>query len=126
MKQLARKLRHNQTDAENLLWRHLRNRQLNGFKFRRQYWIESYIVDFACVEQKIVVELDGGQHASETMRTNDRKRTAFLESHGFKVLRFWNNEIIQETKAVLETIMAVLQNTTPHPTLSPQRGEGER
>ncbi len=125
MKHFARNLRHNQTDVENLLWRHIRNRQLGGFKFRRQYWIENYIVDFVCVEKRTVIELDGGQHANDTMTENDRQRTGLLESRGFKVLRYWNNEVIHNTQAVLENILTVLQNTTPHPPLSPQRGEGQ-
>lgn len=125
MKQLARTLRHNQTDAENLLWRHLRNQQLSGFKFRRQYWIENYIVDFVCIKQGIVIELDGGQHASNAILASDKKRTAFLESRGFKVLRFWNNEILANTEGVLEHVLSVLNETTPHPTLSPRRGDGQ-
>lgn len=126
MKQLARNLRHDQTDAESLLWRHLRDRRLDGFKFRRQYWIESYIVDFICVERRTVVEVDGSQHAEEIKVASDKKRTAFLKSRGFNVLRFWNNEIINDTDAVLENILTTLRNTTPHPPLSPQWGEGQK
>lgn len=125
MKQLARNLRRNQTDAERLLWRRLRDRQLAGFKFRRQYWIENHIVDFACVEKGLIVELDGSQHANEAFNTNDEQRTAFLAGRGLKVLRFWNNEVIGNTEAVLESILAVLLDT-PHPSLSPQRGEGNK
>ncbi|MGH2637880.1 MAG: endonuclease domain-containing protein [Rhabdochlamydiaceae bacterium] len=124
MKQLARNLRHVQTDAEAQLWRHLRNRQLGGFKFRRQYWIGNYIVDFVCVEHSLIVEIDGGQHAHEVIASQDQARTAFLEKQGFRVLRFWNNEVLGNTQSVLESILSVLQNITPHPPLSPQRGEG--
>lgn len=116
MKQLARNLRQNQTDAEQRLWSHLRNRQLEGYKFKRQYWIENYIVDFVCIERQIVVELDGGQHANEPVAANDQKRSAFLEAHGFKVLRFWNNEIFDNIEGVRESILAALQT---HPSPSP-------
>ena len=98
----ARELRNNSTDAERLLWRYLRNRQLEGVKFRRQQPIEAYIVDFVSFDKRIVIELDGGQHA-ENME-HDEKRNACLRANGFFVLRFWNNEVIENTKGVLEVI----------------------
>lgn len=98
----ARELRNNSTDAERLLWRYLKNSQLEGVKFRRQQPIEAYIVDFVSFEKKIVVELDGGQHA-ETIES-DEQRDDCLCRNGFIVLRFWNNEIIKNSEGILEVI----------------------
>ena len=82
-KQLARTLRKNQTDAENWLWRNLRNRELGGWKFRRQYWIGNYVVDFVCIEKKLIIELDGGQHALQVEQ--DDQRSVFLKEKGYQV-----------------------------------------
>ena len=92
------------------MWKHLRNRQLYNYKFRRQFPIEPYIADFACLELKLIIELDGGQHAN---RINyDEQRSLFLEKRGFKVIRFWNNDVIENTEGVLEAIrLAVLEIT---------------
>lgn len=98
----AKELRNNSTDAERLLWRYLRNRQLEGVKFRRQQQIESYIVDFIAFEKRIIVELDGGQHAESTRY--DEQRDACLNSNGFVVVRFWNNDVIENIEGVLEVI----------------------
>jgi len=119
MKNLSRNLRTNQTDAEQLLWKHLRNRLFMGTKFRRQQIIESYIVDFVCFEQRLIVEIDGGQHADQVER--DARRTVYLESQGFRVVRFWNNEALNNIEGVLETIRSEL--ISPHPAPLPQ---GER
>ncbi|BBL58979.1 endonuclease domain-containing protein [Methylomonas koyamae] len=105
----ARSLRKTQTDAEHLLWRHLRNRQLCGQKFRRQFPIDSFIVDFVCLEVKLIVELDGGQHAKQI--EYDEKRTEQLQKRGFKVTRFWNNDVFQNTSGVLEAIRMALLST---------------
>ena len=104
----ARSLRKNQTDVEQLMWKYLRNRRLFNFKFRRQFPIEPYIADFACLELKLIIELDGGQHAS---RINyDNHRSLFLKQRGFKVIRFWNNDVIENTEGVLEAIrLAILE-----------------
>src|SRR3990172_3804845 len=99
---LQRSLRRNLTDAERKLWRILRGRQMGGLKFRRQHPFESYILDFACLEKKIVVEIDGGQH-QESMAV-DGIRTKALEDAGFHVLRFWNHEVLQQPEAVAERI----------------------
>ena len=106
----ARSLRKNKTDVEQLVWKNLRNRQLYNYKFRRQFPIEPYIADFACLELKLIIELDGGQHAN---RINyDEQRSLFLEKRGFKVIRFWNNDVIENTEGVLEAIrLAVLEIT---------------
>ncbi len=123
LRAFARELRVRQTDAENLLWGLLRNRRLLGSKFRRQYPINPYILDFYCHEAKLAVELDGGQHAEQ--RHYDQQRTAQLESCGILVLRFWNNEVLQQVESVLEKIYLVLGQRTPSsPALLPPAGEG--
>jgi very-short-patch-repair endonuclease len=91
------------TDGELRLWRLLRDRRLSGFKFRRQVPVGSYIVDFLCVGAKLIVEADGSQHAESP---RDNIRDAYLESEGWKVLRFWNNEVLQNREGVLVTIFA--------------------
>jgi len=101
-KVLARNLRNNSTDVERLLWKYLRKKQLDGYKFRRQVVIEPYIVDFACFEAKLIIELDGGQHQIE--EDKDRERDEFLKECGFVVLRFWNNEVTSNIEGVLEVI----------------------
>jgi very-short-patch-repair endonuclease len=115
--QRARSLRRRMTDAERLLWRHLRNQELGGWKFRRQYPVGPFIVDFICVEKNVVIEVDGGQHAEN--EAPDLQRSAYLNKMGYRVLRFWNNEVLQETDAVLEAIFAILANDK-HNSHSPQ------
>ncbi len=88
---LARTLRKRQTGAESLLWRHLRLRQMEGFKFRRQSPIDDYIADFVCLEKRLVIEVDGGRHAFKKVK--DGKRDEYFRENGFKVLRFWNNDV---------------------------------
>ncbi|MFC3650473.1 endonuclease domain-containing protein [Dyella humi] len=117
----ARDLRGNMTDAERLLWCHLRNRLFSGRKFRTQHEIDRYIVDFVCAEAKLIVELDGGQHAEQMEQ--DAERTRRLETLGYRVLRFWNDDVLTNTDAVLEAILEVLARFAPHP--SPLPG-GER
>ncbi|HVI59822.1 MAG TPA: endonuclease domain-containing protein [Luteimonas sp.] len=120
---LQRKLRKTPTDAEMLLWRHLRGRQLEGCKFRRQHPLLDFVVDFTCLERRIVVELDGGQHADA--EHYDTRRTATLEKAGFAVLRFWNNEVFENIDGVLEVILqTLLQRATPSPPNPPLEGEG--
>ncbi|MER3467030.1 MAG: site-specific DNA-methyltransferase, partial [Armatimonadota bacterium] len=113
MLKFARQLRKEQTDAERLLWALLRNRRLAGFKFRRQHPIESYVVDFYCHEARLAVELDGGQHNEPDQRARDEQRTAFLKQRGVRVLRFWNNEVFQNTEGVLQAIYDALTSLTP-------------
>ncbi len=107
----ARSLRQSSTDSERLLWRHLRDRRLGGFKFRRQAPIGRYIVDFACFEVKVVVELDGSQHAEESQAERDLARDEWLETQGFEILRFWNREVIRNAGGVLERILGACQRT---------------
>jgi very-short-patch-repair endonuclease len=117
----ARKLRKNPTKAENLLWQKLRNRQLEGSKFRRQQPVGPYILDFVNFEKRIVIEVDGGQHA--ILKDKDKKRDAWLNAEGFEVMRFWNNEVFENLDGVLQVIRSKL--TTPSPDPSHQgRGNG--
>jgi len=95
--ELARKLRRTQTPQEIILWSRLRNRGLKNLKFRRQHPIGGYIVDFICLEERLVIELDGWQHKIEERKIYDKDRTKFLEENGYRVLRFWNNEVIEES-----------------------------
>jgi very-short-patch-repair endonuclease len=98
----ARSLRRDMTDAERLLWRHLRQRQVEGYKFRRQHPVGHYIVDFACLEACLIVEVDGGQHADR--KGYDIQRTAWLKGQGFRVLRFWNTDVVDNIDGVREAI----------------------
>jgi very-short-patch-repair endonuclease len=98
----ARQLRRNQTDAELKLWLHLRNRRLSGLKFRRQIPVSGFIADFLCEDAKLIVEVDGGQHAENE---RDLVRTAELNSAGYEVRRFWNNDVLQNIDGVLERVV---------------------
>jgi len=111
----GRALRTQSTDAERALWRMLRGRQLDGLKFRRQHPIPPYTVDFFCAAANLVVELDGSQHSNAA----DAARTSFLESKGFQVLSFWNNEVLTQIEAVTEAILNATLRPTPHPNPSP-------
>lgn len=113
---LARKLRQNSTEAEKYLWSRLKRKQFLGLKFRRQQVIENYIVDFLCFEKRIIIELDGGQHADNP---KDLDRTSVLESKGFLVIRYWNNDVSNNMEGVLEEMTAII-----HPHLNPPP-EGE-
>jgi very-short-patch-repair endonuclease len=116
MNSLARALRKNSTDAERSLWSRLRARRLDGVKFRRQQALGPYVVDFLCLEPKLVIEVDGGQHAEQI--SNDLQRTAYLKVLGYRVLRFWNHEVLGDPDAVLESIRAALFDI-PSPPPSP-------
>ena len=118
----ARKLRKESTDAETRLWLHLRAHRYGGYKFKRQQPIGSYIVDFACFDARLVIEIDGGQHADAAR--SDSIRDAWLAREGFRILRFWNNEVLENTEGVMQEILLSLQAPSPQP--SPTRGEGER
>ncbi len=115
----ARTLRRNQTDAEIRLWKLLRAKRLEGWKFRRQYPIGNYIVDFACPSARLIVEADGGQHAESPY---DARRDAWLASQGWRVIRFWNHHILNDTETVLTAVFDALSAPLPNP--SPTRGEG--
>jgi very-short-patch-repair endonuclease len=117
---IARRLRKHSTDTERHLWRHLRDRQMEGFKFRRQQAIGRYVVDFVNLEKKLIVELDGGQHA---LGPGDKVRDEWLRAEGYKVLRFWDNQVLSDFEGVLETIRNAL--LTPHPGPLPQGERGK-
>jgi len=123
MIKLAKNLRKNQTDAENLMWQLLRNRQIANAKFRRQHPIEGYIADFYCHEYKLVVELDGSQHLTVEGMQKDAARTYRLKELGVTVVRFDNRQILQETEAVLRVIYEKLKCPRPNPLPA---GEGLR
>lgn len=117
----ARHLRRNMADAESHLWKLLRRQQL-GERFRRQCPIDRYVVDFVCLRRKLIVEVDGGQHAESSQ---DRVRDACLAKLGFRVLRFWNNDVLENSEGVYSAIQIALSDS-PHPGLPPRAGEGEQ
>ena len=111
------------TDAERMLRQALREKQLNGHRFRRQHPIGKYIADFACIERKVVVELDGGQHQDHV--AYDERRTAFLQENGWRVLRFWNNDALNNLEGILFTIAENLTTLPPsYPSPSKEEGTG--
>jgi len=115
----ARALRDVATDAERMLWYRLRNRQFNGLKFRRQHPVGRYFADFACVEIGLVIELDGGQHGEQA--AYDERREAAMKQAGFRTLRFWNHDVLQQTEVVMQAIWQVAEALALTPTLSRKR-----
>jgi very-short-patch-repair endonuclease len=111
---LARRLRRAQTDVERKLWYALRDRRFHAYRFRRQQPVGAYVVDFICFEHRLIIELDGSQHAEPDQLAHDVTRTRYLESEGFRVLRFWNVELNDNFTGVLEVIRLVLESP-PHP-----------
>jgi very-short-patch-repair endonuclease/succinate dehydrogenase flavin-adding protein (antitoxin of CptAB toxin-antitoxin module) len=116
----AKQLRRNMTDAEKMLWYHLRGHRFAGAKFKRQQPLGSYIVDFVCFDAKLVIEIDGGQHLESG---SDKQRDKWLRDQGFRVFRFWNNEVLGQTEIVLEKIVEVL---APSPQPLPHEGGGAK
>lgn len=116
----ARSMRNIPTLVERKFWWEVRDRRLGGFKFKRQYLIGGYIVDFVCLEARLAVELDGGQHADQL--AYDQHRDTYLKSRGFRVLRFWNAEFMTNKDGVLEALLCQLESP-PHPSPLPQQGE---
>jgi very-short-patch-repair endonuclease len=106
----SRLLRKNSTDAERIIWSHLRNKRMMGVKFRREQPFGRYIVDFISFSNKLVIEIDGGQHARQ--KEKDKVRDRFIRQAGFRILRFWNNEVLQNREAVLEVIRRALLEST--------------
>lgn len=104
----AKQLRKNMTVAERAPWRHLRSRQLAGYKFRRQQPIGRFIVDYACLEKRLVIELDGGQHAEPEQAANDEERSECLNKNGFRVIRFWNHDVLKSLDAIKAVIAQAL------------------
>ncbi len=113
----AQDLRREQTEAEKIIWHALKAKRFDGYKFRRQFLINPYIADFACVEKMIVVEIDGGQHC-ESLR--DNARTKFLESKGWQVVRFWNNDVMGNLDGVLSTLSLTLSRRAGEGTIAAQ------
>ena len=120
---LARQLRRNQTEAERLLWSRLRALHLDGLKFRRQHPIGKYVVDFVALEEKLVIELDGGQHNESPIREYDEQRSSWLNEESYRVIRFWDNEVLLNIEGVLEVIMG---HVHPLSYLPPQGGEDRK
>ena len=118
----ARDLRANSTDAERALWQHLRAYRLRGHKFRRQAPIGRYIVDFVCFETRLVIELDGGQHAERSKY--ERDRTAWLREQGFRVLRFWNTDVLNNLDGVMTVIAQACSGEPPLPNPPPRGRRG--
>ena len=120
---IAKTLRKRPTDAERLLWKHLRTKQIDGLKFRRQEPIGKYIADFACFDRTLIIEVDGGQHSPEV----DADRDAWMQSQGFKILRFWNHDVLQNIEGVLEVIrLNCIQRGTASPSPIPShQGRGD-
>ena len=108
----ARSMRREATEAEDRLWQELRGRRLDGIKFRRQVPVPPYVADFACMEAMLIVEVDGSQHGDDP---KDEARTAFLRSRGFRVLRFWNDEVLREMNSVCDTIIAYVRDRDLQP-----------
>jgi very-short-patch-repair endonuclease len=129
-KTLARaiRLRAEMTEAEKKLWRYLRGRQLDSRQFRKQVEIDDYVVDFCCLKARLVIEVDGGQHNARAAQ--DEARTRYLNAQGYRVIRFWNNEVLQNIDGVLQEIVRALQLprlrdvSHPHPNPPPIRGRG--
>ncbi|MGH8662110.1 MAG: endonuclease domain-containing protein [Burkholderiales bacterium] len=115
----ARQLRNRQTDAERRLWRSLRDRQLRGFKFRRQHPIPPYVADFVCVEAGLIIEIDGGQHLAD--RDRDAVRSRYFERIGYRTVRFWNNDVLLRTNEVLDAIFLELGCPSPLPLSQEER-----
>jgi very-short-patch-repair endonuclease len=109
----ARELRRTMTDAERRLWRCLRGKQLAGYRFRKQHPIDRFVLDFYCPAARLAIELDGGQHHTDAGRESDATRTAWLENRGIRVLRFWNDDVLQNTDSVVQTIWDVLHQNAP-------------
>ena len=112
IRDFARGLRRSTTEIEALVWSRLRRRQLGGYRFRRQHPVGRYVVDFVCLEQRLAVELDGDQHAEQA--EYDRARDDDIRQRGFRVLRFWDSEVLADLDAMLDTILAALEERNPN------------
>jgi very-short-patch-repair endonuclease len=112
---LARQFRKKETQAEKLMWRWLRNRRFNGYKFRRQHPIGDYQLDFFCEEAELAIELDGSGHGYPRQQSHDNEREKFLTSRGIKTLRFWNSHLMRNAQSIRDTIFNELQKRAPRP-----------
>ncbi len=123
----AKLLRANTTGAEDILWRHLKRLEVKGSHFRRQVPIGPYVADFACLKDRLIIEVDGSQHGNDVDSRRDEARTRWLNSEGYRVVRFWNNDVMSKTEAVLEAIYGAIAVTPPRlPSAGdpPHPGEG--
>jgi very-short-patch-repair endonuclease len=123
----AKTLRANTTAAEDILWRHLRRLEVKGSHFRRQVPIGPYVADFACLKARLIIEVDGSQHGNEDNSRSDETRTRWLNSEGYRVIRFWNNDVMSNTEAVMEAIHDATAVTPPRSPAAgdpPPQGEG--
>jgi very-short-patch-repair endonuclease len=122
----ARALRENTTAAEDVLWRHLRRLEVRGSHFRRQVSIGPFVADFACLKERLIIEVDGSQHGNDVNSRRDEVRTRWLNSEGYRVMRFWNNDVMSKTEAVLEAIYDVIATPPRLPAAGdpPPSGEG--
>jgi len=124
--ELARELRRNMNDAEKLLWSRLRNHRMGGRKFRRQDSLGTYIVDFVCLDARLIIEVDGESHGNDRREALDAQRTAYLEKLGFRVRRFWNDDVLTDLDGVTDIIFEELNGRSrPTPQPSPRWGEGD-
>lgn len=113
LKQRRQELRKKQTEAEKIFWKHMRNRQLYGMRFFRQYSVGPYILDFYCPQMRLAIELDGGQHTEDDKREYDEARSAYLQAQGIDIIRFWNHEVLHQTKSVLRRVAEKITPLTP-------------
>jgi very-short-patch-repair endonuclease len=123
----AKTLRANTTATEDILWRHLRRLEPTGSHFGRQVPIGPYVADFACLKERLIIEVDGSQHGNDIDRRRDEVRTRWLNSEGYRVIRFWNNEVMSKTEAVLEAVYNAIAVTPPRLPMAgdpPPQGEG--
>ena len=116
----ARQLRRDRTEAERRLWKRLRELKQVGFKFRQQVPIDHFIVDFACLSERLIIEVDGGTHSTDREVARDVRRERYLKDQGFRIVRVWNSNVGQNLEGVMDTIVAALHTPTPDP--SPQGG----
>lgn len=121
-KERRRQLRKDQTDSENCLWRYLRNKQMAGHKFFRQYGVGPYILDFYCPKSRLAIELDGSQHLEADQKKYDEERTKYLGTLSIRVIRFWSNDVLRNTAGVLEEILAAVGSNSSPPPLSKRGG----
>jgi very-short-patch-repair endonuclease len=130
--QPARRLRRDMTEAEQKLWRYLRQLPRGSSHFRRQATIGPYFADFACHTQRLIIEVDGGQHNDKRQAARDADRTAYLQAHGYRVLRFWNHDVLSNIEGVMTVIYEAITDPSAPPTPTPprhslrSRGEGRR
>lgn len=113
LKKIRKSLRRNQTAAERKIWSLVRNRQVNGFKFYRQYSVGKYVLDFYCPEVRLAIELDGGQHAEAKLKARDAERSKDLKTRNIRVIRFWDNEVFENPEGVYEVILGEINNSSP-------------